>query len=73
MVNRPGMEIGSHKVTIVSLRKRKERKKCRKHGASCTLSLLVVIIIDLRVRLKNCINAENTLQIFPKLSSGLLF
>ena len=27
MANRPGMEIGSHKVTIVSLQKRKERKK----------------------------------------------
>ena len=27
MANRPGMEIGSHKVTIVSLQERKERQK----------------------------------------------
>ena len=27
MANRPGMEIGSHKVTIVSLRKRKRKKE----------------------------------------------
>ena len=59
MANRPGMEIGSHKVTTVSLQKKQERKYL-KHGASCTLSSLVVIIIDLGLRLKNCINAENT-------------
>ena len=52
MANRPGIEIGSHKVTIVSLQEEKKERRCLKHEASCTLSSLVLIIIDLELRPK---------------------